>query len=67
MSHLKRRMSNISRTCGISLLMARKLIEAGYARLGDLRAASDEELLAVEGIGPGTVKKIRKALGGGGE
>jgi len=64
MQHLKRRMSNIARKCNISLLKARLLVEAGYGRLGDLRAASDEELLAVEGIGRGIVRKIRKSLGG---
>jgi DNA integrity scanning protein DisA with diadenylate cyclase activity len=64
MSHLKRRMSNIARECGIGLLEARRLVEAGYARLDDLRSASDEELLAVEGVGADTVKKVRKALGG---
>lgn len=41
------------------------MTEAGYGRLRDLRAASDEELLAVEGIGPSQVKKIRDAVGGG--
>jgi DNA integrity scanning protein DisA with diadenylate cyclase activity len=65
MQYLKRRMSNIARTCGIGLLEARKLVEAGYARLDDLRAASDEELLAVEEVGPSTVRKIHKALSGG--
>jgi len=64
MEYLKRRMSNIARKCNISLLKARLLVEAGYGRLDDLRAASDEELLAVEGIGRGVVGKIRKSLGG---
>jgi len=64
MQHLKRRMSNIARKCGVSLLEARHLVEAGYGRLDDLRAALDEELLAVEGVEPGTVEKIREALGG---
>jgi DNA integrity scanning protein DisA with diadenylate cyclase activity len=65
MQHLKRMMSNVARKCGLSADKALLLVKAGYARLNDLRAASDEELLAVEGVGPGTVKKVRKALGRG--
>jgi DNA integrity scanning protein DisA with diadenylate cyclase activity len=65
MQHQKRFQDNIARKCGISADKALQLVEAGYARLDDLRAASDEELLTIKGIGPGVVKKIRKALGGG--
>jgi DNA uptake protein ComE-like DNA-binding protein len=57
--------SNVSRKCGINEQKAKVLAEAGYARLCDLRAATDEELLAVQGIGPGQLTKIRDAIGGG--
>lgn len=65
MRHEKRMQNNVAGECGISEQKALRLAEAGYGRLRDLRAASDEELLAVQGIGPGTVKKIREAIGGG--
>jgi len=39
------------------------LAKAGYLTNDDVRAASDEELLAVGGIGPSTRKRIRAALG----
>ncbi len=39
-----------------------KLSEAGYATPDDLRAASDEDLLAVEGIGKAKLKSIRAQL-----
>ena len=60
--HQKRFQNNIARSCGINRQKAMKLAEAGYGRLCDLRAATDEELLALEGIGPGTVKKMRESL-----
>lgn len=65
MRHQKRFQNNIARTCGINHQKALRLTEAGYGRLGDIRAASDEELLAIPGIGPGIVTKIRDAIGGG--
>lgn len=37
------------------------LIDAGYSTLDALREASDEDLLAIDGIGPATLKKIRSA------
>jgi DNA integrity scanning protein DisA with diadenylate cyclase activity len=43
------------------------LIEAGYGTISKLRAATDEELLAIPGIEPATVKRVREyitALGG---
>ena len=36
---------------------------AGYGDVASIRAASDEQLLAVDGIGPATVKKLREAAG----
>jgi DNA uptake protein ComE-like DNA-binding protein len=38
------------------------LHSAGFASEADLRAASDEDLRAVKGIGPAAVRDIRKAL-----
>ncbi len=38
------------------------LAKAGYLTNGDLRSASDEELLAVGGVGSATLVKIRAAL-----
>jgi hypothetical protein len=35
------------------------LIQAGYVTWAALEQASDEELLAIEGIGPATLNKIR--------
>lgn len=49
---------------GISKGQADKLIDAGYPTPRFLREASDEELLAIEGVGRGTVKKIRAWVGG---
>jgi DNA uptake protein ComE-like DNA-binding protein len=63
--HQKRMQNNIARTCGINHQKALRLAEAGYARVRDIKAASDEELLAIPGIGPGQVSKIRDAIGGG--
>lgn len=40
------------------------LMMAGYETLAQVRAASDEDLLAIDGIGKTTVKKIRAAEGG---
>lgn len=65
MRHQKRMQNNIARKCGVNLQKAQALTEAGYGRLCDIRAASDEELLAVQGIGPSQLKKIRDAIGGG--
>jgi len=65
MQYQERFQKNIARKCGVNADKALLLVKAGYARLNDLRAASDEELLVIEGIGPSIVKKVRKALGGG--
>lgn len=40
------------------------LCEAGYCMVGDLRMASDEALLEIDGIGEGTVETIREAFDG---
>ena len=49
---------------GVGPKMAQTLAAAGYATIEDVRAASDEQLLLVRGMGPGTVKKIRAYLAG---
>jgi len=41
------------------------LTAAGYGSPEAVSAASDEELLAIEGIGEGALKRLRAALGGG--
>ena len=43
---------------------ADKLIDAGYQTGRRLRLATDAELLAIPGIGQGTLKKIRDWAGG---
>ena len=43
--------------------IAKKLSEAGYGLARDLRAATDKELLTVQGVGQGTLKKIRDWVG----
>jgi hypothetical protein len=48
---------------GISLACAGKLVRAGYASLEDLDGASREDLLAVGGIGAGTLEKLEQLLG----
>jgi len=47
---------------GVNKAQATKLFEEGYQTPRFIREATDEELLAVEGIGLGTVKRIRKNL-----
>ncbi len=47
---------------GTSKSQAAKLFEEGYQTPRFIREATDEELLAIEGIGVGTVKRIRKKL-----
>lgn len=38
------------------------LVEAGYPCVEDLRAASDDDLLAIAGLGTASLEKIRAAL-----
>jgi hypothetical protein len=35
------------------------LIAAGYTTLDDARAQSDDKLLAIDGVGPAMIKKLR--------
>lgn len=39
------------------------LNKAGFDTLGKVRSASDEELLELDGVGEGTLDKIREATG----
>jgi hypothetical protein len=47
---------------GISIRSARALVAAGFDSFATLEKASDVELLAIKGVGPETVKKIRSFL-----
>jgi len=42
--------------------VTKSLIDAGFKMAEDIKKASDEEIQAVDGIGPAAVKKIREAL-----
>ncbi len=37
------------------------LADAGYRTIGDIQQATDEELLAIPGIGPAALRRIREA------
>lgn len=50
---------------GLSEAQADKLIDAGYQTGKRLRLATDEELLALEGVGQATLDKVRAWVGGG--
>lgn len=43
--------------------VAEALVAAGYESLNEVRAASDEDLLDIKGIGPAKLKEIREAVG----
>ena len=45
---------------GIDLRDAQALVAAGFATPRDIKAASDRELRAVEGVGPAKLKQIRE-------
>jgi len=45
---------------GLGLIWLEMLYDAGYHCLDDLAAATDEELLAIPGMGPFKVRAIRK-------
>ena len=55
--------SGLRSIAGVGPKTAQALAEAGYKTTADLKAASEEELLAVKGIGKKTVEKILVALG----
>ncbi|MBX3056922.1 MAG: hypothetical protein KF770_10660 [Anaerolineae bacterium] len=47
---------------GVGEEIAAALAAAGYGDVGRVRAASDSELLAISGIGPARLRKIREVL-----
>jgi DNA-directed RNA polymerase alpha subunit len=47
---------------GLADPQVRALQKGGFATMADLRNASDEDLLAVTGVGQKTVDQIREAL-----
>ena len=49
----------IARRGGIPRPLADRLMDAGFDKAAKIRAASDEELLAVQGIGAGMLAKLR--------
>jgi DNA-directed RNA polymerase alpha subunit len=51
-----------SELLGLTSLQAEALLAAGYNTPEALAEADDEDLLAVDRIGPATVEKIREAL-----
>lgn len=46
----------------VSAEVVQALTEAGYDSIDELAAAEDDELKAVAGVGPATLKKIRAAV-----
>ena len=48
---------------GMGKTQAEKLLDAGLWPVKKLRAASDEELLMIEGVGQATVDKVRAWVG----
>ena len=63
MGHQERIRNAIVKSFGLSARKAQLLMDDGYAGWKMLVEATDEELLAVEGVGQDTVDKIRDALG----
>ena len=57
--HVKRQQSNLMKLPGIDITLANNLIENNLVTIGVLRGASDEELLAVDGIDPIKLQAIR--------
>ncbi len=55
----------IARRGGIPRPVADRLMDAGFGIAREIRAATDEELLAVQGIGPGMLTKLREWVGNG--
>lgn len=54
------------RRARVSMDAVKSLYQAGYRSLDDLRHAEDRSLLAIRGIGPATLRKIRRQLKGAG-
>jgi len=64
MEYQERIQNAIVKSFGITARKAQLLMDAGYTGWRAFAEATDEELLAVEGIGQDTVDKIRAALEG---
>ena len=47
------------KAAGVNLCVARALVAAGYATGAAVRHASDREILAIRGVGPATLGKLR--------
>ena len=47
------------RCAGVNVSIARALVSAGYLSAAAVERASDAQILAVRGVGPATLKKIR--------
>ena len=50
------------RRVGVNMRIAGVLVKAGYTTADALRLAGDEQLLAIRGVGPATVRKIRSCF-----
>lgn len=49
----------IARRAAIPRPLADRLMDAGFGIAREIREASDDELLAVQGVGPGILAKLR--------
>lgn len=52
------------RAAGVSVRIARALVSAGFSTEAAVMRASDTEILAIRGVGPATLKKIRVCFRG---
>ncbi len=59
MSVRNRKGNVIARRGGMPRPVADRLMDAGFDLARKIREASDEDLLAIQGIGPGMLKRIR--------
>ena len=60
---LSNRCENLTSIPGIGLKNCNNFYEAGYMTPESIISASDEELLAIPGVGISFIKKLRKTLG----
>jgi hypothetical protein len=51
------------RAAGVNVVIARALLAAGIRSPRQLRTASDKQLVAIRGVGPATVRKLRAQFG----
>lgn len=50
----------LTRKLGISALTAERLMQAGMTSYGALHAATDEQIKALTGLGPGEIRDLRQ-------